>query len=90
MLGIVGKSGAGKSTLVNLISRLYDPDSGEVMLDGVNVKDLTFASLRGAVAMVSQETYIFMGTIAENIAYARPEATRAEIVRAVSYTHLRR
>ena len=82
MLGIVGKSGAGKSTLVNLISRLYDPDSGEVLLDGVNVKDLTFASLRGAVAMVSQETYIFMGTIAENIAYARPEATRAEIVRA--------
>ena len=81
-VAIVGETGAGKSTLVNLISRLYDPDSGEVMLDGVNVKDLTFASLRGAVAMVSQETYIFMGTIAENIAYARPEATRAEIVRA--------
>ena len=82
MLGIVGRSGAGKSTLVNLISRLYDPDSGEVMLDGVNVKDISFASLRGAIAMVSQETYIFMGTIAENIAYARPEATREEIVRA--------
>lgn len=82
MLGIVGKSGAGKSTLVNLISRLYDPDRGEVLLDGVNVKDITFASLRGAVAMVSQETYIFMGTIAENIAYARPGATRAEIVQA--------
>ncbi|HIZ19661.1 MAG TPA: ATP-binding cassette domain-containing protein [Firmicutes bacterium] len=82
MLGIVGKSGAGKSTLVNLISRLYDPDDGEVLLDGNNVKDISFASLRGAVAMVSQETYIFMGTVAENIAYARPDASREEIVRA--------
>lgn len=82
MLGIVGKSGAGKSTLVNLISRLYDTEQGEILLDGVNVKDLSFASLRGAVAMVSQETYIFMGTIAENIAYARPDATREEIVEA--------
>lgn len=82
MLGIVGKSGAGKSTLVNLISRLYDADQGEILLDGINVKDLSFSSLRGAVAMVSQETYIFMGTIADNIAYARPDATREEIVQA--------
>lgn len=82
MLGIVGKSGAGKSTLVNLISRLYDPDDGAVLLDGHNVKDISFSSLRGAVAMVSQETYIFMGTVAENIAYSRPDATREEIVRA--------
>lgn len=82
MLGIVGKSGAGKSTLVNLISRLYDPDDGTVLLDGEDVKDISFASLRGAVAMVSQETYIFMGTVAENIAYARPDASREEIVRA--------
>ncbi len=82
MLGIVGKSGAGKSTLVNLISRLYDANRGEVLLDGINVKDLSFSSLRGAVAMVSQETYIFMGTIAENIAYARPDATHEEIVQA--------
>ncbi len=82
MLGIVGKSGAGKSTLVNLISRLYDADSGEILLDGINIKNLAFSSLRGAVAMVSQETYIFMGTIAENIAYARPDAGHAEIVRA--------
>lgn len=82
MLGVVGRSGAGKSTLVNLISRLYDPDSGEVLLDGVNVKDIAFSSLRGAIAMVSQETYIFMGTIADNIAYARPDATREEIVQA--------
>lgn len=82
MLGIVGKSGAGKSTLVNLISRLYDADEGDILIDGVNVKEISFASLRGAVAMVSQETYIFMGTIAENIAYARPDASREEIVKA--------
>ncbi|MCI8554699.1 MAG: ATP-binding cassette domain-containing protein [Clostridiales bacterium] len=82
MLGIVGKSGAGKSTLVNLITRLYDPDAGEVLLDGVNVRDIAFSTLRGSVAMVSQETYIFMGTIAENIAYAKPDASREEIVRA--------
>lgn len=82
MLGIVGKSGAGKSTLVNLISRLYDAESGDIRLDGVDIRDIAFSSLRGAVAMVSQETYIFMGTIAENIAYARPDASRDEIVRA--------
>ena len=82
MLGIVGKSGAGKSTLVNLISRLYDADSGSILLDGHDIRDLSFASLRGTVAMVSQETYIFMGTVAENIAYAKPNASREEIVRA--------
>lgn len=80
VFGIVGRSGAGKSTLVNLISRLYDPDEGEVLVDGINVKEYGFAELRRNVAMVSQETYIFMGTVAENIAYARPDATRAEII----------
>lgn len=82
VLGIVGRSGAGKSTLVNLISRLYDADEGEVLVDGVNVKQYGFKELRKNVAMVSQETYIFMGTVAENIAYARPDATREEIMKA--------
>lgn len=82
MLGVVGRSGAGKSTLVNLISRLYDPQEGAVYIDGINVKDLAFADLRRSVAMVSQESYIFIGSVAENIAYARPEATRDEIVAA--------
>lgn len=82
VLGIVGRSGAGKSTLVNLISRLYDAGEGEVLVDGVNVKQYGFRELRKNVAMVSQETYIFMGTVAENIAYARPEATREEIIKA--------
>ena len=82
MLGIVGRSGAGKSTLVNLISRLYDPQEGEIFLDGVNIKDIAFRDLRRNVAMVSQETYIFMGTVAENIAYANAEASREEIINA--------
>lgn len=82
MFGIVGRSGAGKSTLVNLISRLYDTQEGEVLVDGVNVKRYGFQELRRNVAMVSQETYIFMGTVAENIAYARPDATREEIIHA--------
>ena len=82
VLGIVGRSGAGKSTLVNLISRLYDAGEGEVLVDGINVKQYGFRELRKNVAMVFQETYIFMGTVAENIAYARPDATREEIIRA--------
>ena len=80
VIGIVGRSGAGKSTLVNLISRLYDADEGEVLVDGINVRQYGFKELRKNVAMVSQETYIFNGTVAENIAYARPDATRAEII----------
>ena len=82
VFGIVGRSGAGKSTLVNLISRLYDAQEGEVLVDRINVKRYGFRELRKNVAMVSQETYIFMGTVAENIAYARPDATREEIIRA--------
>lgn len=82
VLGIVGRSGAGKSTLVNLISRLYDAEEGEVLVDGVNVRQYGFKELRKNVAMVSQETYIFVGTVAENIAYAKPDATREEIIRA--------
>lgn len=82
MLGIVGRSGAGKTTLVNLISRMYDVNEGEILIDGINVKDLSFRDLRRNVAMVSQETYIFMGTVEENIAYADPEASREEIIRA--------
>lgn len=82
MLGIVGRSGAGKTTLVNVLARLYDPQSGDIFLDGVNIKDLSFRTLRKNIAMVSQETYIFMGSVAENIAYARPDASREEIIAA--------
>jgi ATP-binding cassette subfamily B protein len=65
-----------------LISRLYDALEGEVLVDGINVKQYGFRELRKNVAMVSQETYIFMGTVAENIAYAKPDATREEIISA--------
>lgn len=82
MLGIVGRSGAGKSTLVNLISRLYDPQQGQILIDGTDIADIRFCDLRRYIAVVSQETYLFMGTIAENIAYARPDASKAEIIRA--------
>lgn len=82
MLGIVGRSGAGKTTLVNVLARLYDPEAGEILLDGVDIRDLSLQTLRKNIAMVSQETYIFMGTVAENIAYAKPDATREEIIRA--------
>lgn len=82
MLGIVGRSGAGKSTLLNLITRLYDVGEGQVLIDGVDIRDIAMADLRGLVALVSQETYIFMGTVAENIAYACPDATPADIVNA--------
>ena len=82
MLGIVGHSGAGKSTIVNLISRLYDVSAGQVLLDGVDVRKLPLRQLRQSVAMVSQETYIFMGTIYENIAYAKPEAEPWEVLAA--------
>lgn len=82
MLGIVGRSGAGKSTLVNLVSRLYDPQEGEIFLDGINIKEIAFGDLRKSVAMVSQETYIFMGTVADNIAYANSGAAREDIVNA--------
>lgn len=82
VLGIVGRSGAGKTTLVNLISRLYDPDEGNIYLDGHNIRDIAFNDLRRNVAMVSQDTYIFMGTVADNIAYGNSEASREDIINA--------
>jgi len=81
-LGIVGHTGAGKSTIVNLIMRLYDCDEGEILVDGINVKDLSFEALYGNIAIVSQETYFFIGSILDNIRYAKPEATYEEVVRA--------
>lgn len=82
VVGIVGRSGAGKTTLVNLISRMYDVQEGEIRIDGIPIKELAFHDLRKNVAMVSQETYIFMGTVAENIAYANQEAGLRDIMKA--------
>lgn len=80
--GIVGKTGAGKSTVINLISRMYDVTSGEITIDGIPIKKIPFDVLRKNIGVVSQETYLFMGTIADNIRYARPEATMEEVVQA--------
>ncbi len=82
VIGIVGHTGAGKSTLANLLIRLYDTSSGEILIDGVNVKNISFSDLRRSISIVSQETYLFMGTILDNIRYARPDATLDEIIEA--------
>ena len=79
-VAIVGPSGSGKSTIVNLIPRLWDATSGTITFDGTNVKDLTLHSLRDEVGVVTQETYLFNGTVRENLLYAKPEATEAEMI----------
>jgi ATP-binding cassette, subfamily B, bacterial len=81
-LALVGPSGAGKSTVAKLLLRFYDPEAGEVRLDGHDLRELTLRSLRENVAVLLQETLAFDGTIRENIGYGRPGATEAEIVRA--------
>lgn len=82
MIGLVGPSGAGKSTLVNLVCRFYDVASGGILVDGVDIRSFPIAEYRYNIGIVLQEPFLFFGTIAENIAYARPEATRAQIVAA--------
>ena len=79
VLALVGTTGAGKSTIAKLVARFYDVTGGTVRLDGVDVRDLSFSDLRRAVVMVTQESFLFSGTIAENIAIGRPEASRDEI-----------
>lgn len=79
LIAIVGPTGAGKTTLINLLMRFYDPQSGEIRMDGHPAERLTRASLRRAYSMVLQDTWLFYGSIYENIAYGRPEATREEV-----------
>ncbi|MHB8961755.1 MAG: ABC transporter ATP-binding protein [Saccharofermentanales bacterium] len=82
--GIVGQSGAGKTTLINLISRFYDPKEGEILIDGIPIRELAFSDLRKNIAIVSQDSYIFSGTVAENIAYAKPDCDFNDIVSAAT------
>jgi ABC-type multidrug transport system fused ATPase/permease subunit len=82
MVGVVGPTGGGKSTIVSLIPRFYDPSAGKVSVDGVDIRDYRINGLRNQIAYVLQETVLFRGTVAENIAYGRGSATRDEIVEA--------
>lgn len=82
LVALVGPSGSGKSTIVSLAARLYDPDVGTVSIDGVPLEKLAFDSLSALVGLVTQESYLFAGTLRENIAYGRPGATEAQIVEA--------
>ncbi|WP_405938927.1 ABC transporter ATP-binding protein/permease [Streptomyces sp. NBC_00726] len=81
-VAVVGSTGAGKSTLAKLLARFYDPSAGRVLLDGTDLRDLATPELRRGVVMVTQEAFLFSGTVAENIAIGRPEAGREEIERA--------
>lgn len=82
LVALVGPSGAGKSTVLSLIARLYDPTTGVVSIDGVDLRDLSFASLADTIGFVTQESYLFAGSLRDNIAYGRPEATDDEIEQA--------
>jgi subfamily B ATP-binding cassette protein MsbA len=86
-LAIVGRSGAGKTTLVNLLPRFYDPTGGSIVIDGIDTRQATLSSLRSQIGIVTQETVLFDDTIAANIAYGRPQATRAEIEAAARAAH---
>ncbi len=86
-VAIVGPTGAGKTTLVNLLMRFYEIDAGRIAIDGVDIRDMTRGDLRNLFGMVLQDTWLFNGTIRENIAYGRMEATEAEIVTAARAAH---
>ncbi len=87
MIGLVGHSGSGKSTLVNLICRFYDVTEGSIRIDGTDLRRVTVADYRRHIGLVLQEPFLFFGTIAENIAYGKPDATREEIVAAARAAH---
>jgi ATP-binding cassette subfamily B protein len=82
MIGLVGPSGAGKSTLINLVCRFYDVAEGAILVDGVDVRSFAIEDYRRNIGIVLQEPFLFYGTVAENIAYGRPDATRKEIIEA--------
>ena len=87
-VAIVGPTGAGKSTVINLLMRFYDVDTGEIRLDGVELRDMTRASLRSNFTMVLQDTWLFHGTILENITYGKENATREEAEAAARAAHI--
>jgi ABC-type multidrug transport system fused ATPase/permease subunit len=82
VVAVVGHTGAGKSTIVQLLPRLYDPNDGQILIDGHDIRDYTLESLRAQMSMVLQESILFTGSILENVAYGRPDATGIEVVEA--------
>lgn len=88
MIGLVGSSGAGKSTLINLIMRLYDVDDGKILLDGTDLRDIKQESLHRQIGVVLQETFLFSGTIYDNIRYAKPDATPEEVIQAAKMANV--
>lgn len=88
LFAIVGSTGAGKTTLINLLMRFYDPQEGEIRIDGKRLLDITRDSLRRSFAMVLQDTWLFQGTIRDNIAYGKPDATLEEIEQAAKAAHI--
>jgi ATP-binding cassette subfamily B protein len=89
-VAIVGPTGAGKTTLVNLVMRFYELDGGRITLDGVDIRDMARDDLRGRIGMVLQDTWLFAGTIRDNIAYGRPGATEADVLSAARATYVDR
>lgn len=88
LIAIVGPTGAGKTTIINLLMRFYDPISGKILVDGTEHRHFTMESLRKAYAMVLQDTWVFHGTIYDNIAYGRSDATREEVIAAAKAAHI--
>jgi ATP-binding cassette subfamily B protein len=86
-IAIVGPTGCGKTTLINLLMRFYDVDGGRITVAGQDIRDVTRASLRGSYGMVLQETWLRAGTVRENIAYGKPDATEEEIIAAAKAAH---
>jgi subfamily B ATP-binding cassette protein MsbA len=82
-VALVGNSGGGKTTVVNLIPRFYDVNSGEILIDGLNVKDISLSSLRDQIAVVFQDNFLFSGTIKDNIMLGKPTATKKEVEKAI-------
>ena len=87
MIGLVGHSGSGKSTMVNLLLRLYDVDEGKIRIDGIDIRDIAMKDLRSQIGVVLQETFLFSGSILENIRYSKPAASLQEVIQAAKIAH---